>query len=416
MNKTRTLFCDCLREHLASGDLDTICTNGDIEPIAIACGWTVIPLWFRQDDQNPMKIGRGRYDLSSLAATAPVAEWTDNEDGSGQWSDDAAVIVAPVVPVANSTPKVSVLNQALSSSELVIPAKDADFIPWGHFDDVKTIIASRSFYPTFVTGLSGNGKTTMIMQACAKAKRECYRVNITSQTDEDDLLGGFRLVDGETVWYDGPVIQAMKNGSVLLLDEIDLGSAPLMCLQPVLEGKGIFLKKINTFVEPAEGFQVFATANTKGKGDETGTFAHTGILNEAFLDRFPVTMEQAYASAGTEKRILIKKMKTLGIDDKDFAGNLVKWADAIRKTFMDGGISEIITTRRLLSITQAFSIFNDKAKSISMAISRFDEETKNDFLKLYEKIDAEVIMSETDLPTESAPVNVDPDNPNNCPY
>ena len=406
MNKSRTLFLDVLREHIESGDLDANCTNGDIEPIALAQGWTVIPLWFRQDSENPMKVGRGRYDLSSIVngQSAPVERQT-------------RVAPAAPAPVSDSAPPASaILKQSLVSSESVIPAKDSDFVAWGHFDDVTTIIESGAFYPTFVTGLSGNGKTTMIMQACAKVNRECYRVNVTSQTDEDDLLGGFRLVNGETVWYDGPVIQAMKNGAVLLLDEIDLGASPLMCLQPVLEGKGIFLKKINQFVEPAPGFQVFATANTKGKGDDTGAFAHTGILNEAFLDRFPVTMEQAYASNGVEKRILLRKMKTLGVEDKDFAGNLVKWADAIRKTFMEGGISEIITTRRLLSITQAFSIFNDKAKAISMAISRFDEETKHDFLKLYEKIDAEVVLSETPDSPESAPVEVDPSNPNNCPY
>ena len=402
MNKSRNLFLDVLREHIESGDLDTNCTNADIEPIALAQGWTVIPLWFRQDSENPMKVGRGRYDLTCLASgnSAPV--------------ERTRVAPAAPAPVSDSAPQASaILKQSLVSSESVIPAKDSDFVAWGHFDDVTTIIKSGAFYPTFVTGLSGNGKTTMIMQACAKVNRECYRVNVTSQTDEDDLLGGFRLVNGETVWYDGPVIQAMKNGAVLLLDEIDLGASPLMCLQPVLEGKGIFLKKINQFVEPAPGFQVFATANTKGKGDDTGAFAHTGILNEAFLDRFPVTLEQAYAANGVEKRILLKKMKTLGVEDKEFAGNLVKWADAIRKTFMEGGISEIITTRRLLSITQAFSIFNDKAKAISMAISRFDEETKHDFLKLYEKIDAEVVLQET---PDSAPVEVDPSNPNNCPY
>lgn len=402
MNKSRTLFLDVLREHIAAGDLDVNCTNADIEPIALECGWTVIPLWFRQDDQNPLKVGRGRYDLSSLTG----------ENSASATPKSAPVATAPVS--TDPAPQASaILQQSLVSSESVIPSVDKDFVAWGHFDDVTTIIKSGSFYPTFVTGLSGNGKTTMIMQACAKVNRECYRVNVTSQTDEDDLLGGFRLVNGETVWYDGPVIQAMKNGAVLLLDEIDLGASPLMCLQPVLEGKGIFLKKINQFVEPAPGFQVFATANTKGKGDDTGAFAHTGILNEAFLDRFPVTLEQAYAANGVEKRIILRKMKTLGVEDKDFAGNLVKWADAIRKTFMEGGISEIITTRRLLSITQAFSIFNDKAKAIEMAISRFDEETKHDFLKLYEKIDAEVEISGD---SASAPVEIDPNNPNTCPY
>jgi MoxR-like ATPase len=402
MNKSRTLFCDVLRECVENGEIAVNCTNADIEPIAKDRGWSVIPLWFRDDNENPMKIGRGRYDLSSLA-----------EDHIPAKTVVSVKTTETAIPVADSTPQATAMNQSLVSSESVIPAKDADFVPWGHFDDVETVIRSGAFYPTFVTGLSGNGKTTMIMQVCAKLKRECYRVNITSQTDEDDLLGGFRLIDGETVWYDGPVIQAMKRGAILLLDEIDLGASPLMCLQPVLEGKGIFLKKINTFVEPAAGFQIFATANTKGKGDETGNFAYTGILNEAFLDRFPVTLEQSYASNGIEKRILLKKMKTLGVEDKVFAGNLVKWADAIRKTFMEGGISEIITTRRLLSITQAFSIFADKAKAISMAISRFDEETKHDFLKLYEKIDEEINLSET---TDSAPLEIDSKDPNNCPF
>ena len=405
MSKARDQFIAVLRESLESGDLSTDCRLADLVPIATDAGWSGVPLWFRSDDCE-FKVGRGRYDLSGLVA----------DDAPATKVKAAPKAKAAPAPVAAPAPKAdSILCQSLLSAESVIPAKNPDYVPWGHHNDVRTIINSRRFYPVFITGLSGNGKTTMIQQACAEAKRECYRVNITAQTDEDDLLGGFRLVNGETVWYDGPVIQAMKRGAVLLLDEIDLGSAPLMCLQPVLEGRGIFLKKINQFVEPAEGFVVFATANTKGKGDDTGAFAHTGILNEAFLDRFPVTLEQDYAGNAIEKKIITKKMKTLGCEDGDFAHNLVRWADAIRKTFLEGGVTEIITTRRLCSIVEAFSIFDDKRKAIEMAISRFDGDTKADFLRLYEKIDAEVGASDEN--TDSAPgPSLDPNDPSKCPF
>lgn len=404
MSKQRDEFLAVLTESIENGDLSTDCRNSEVADIAIEAGWSGVPLWFRSDD-SPYKVGRGRYDLSSLVGgSAPAPKATK---------------VAPKAksaPAAPAPAPAAILSQSLVSSESTIPAKDSDYIAWGHHADVRTIIKSGRFYPVFVTGLSGNGKTTMIQQACAEAKRECYRVNITSQTDEDDLLGGFRLVNGETVWYDGPVIQAMKRGAVLLLDEIDLGSSPLMCLQPVLEGRGIFLKKINQFIEPAPGFIVFATANTKGKGDDTGAFAHTGILNEAFLDRFPVTLEQDYAGRAIEKKIILKKMNTLGCEDADFAENLVRWADAIRKTFLEGGVNEIITTRRLRSIVEAFSIFADKRKAIEMAISRFDAETKADFLRLYEKIDADVASGGDSFATtnsgDSAPVA----DPNACPF
>ena len=401
MSKARDAFIGILTAAIESGDLATDCRNSEVADVAIEAGWSGVPLWFRSDD-SPYKVGRGRYDLSSLVGGAAPVKVTKAK---------AAPTPAPVKAMPAPA---AILAQSLVSSESVIPSKDPDYIKWGHHDDVKRIIESGRFYPVFVTGLSGNGKTTMIQQACAEAKRECYRVNITSQTDEDDLLGGFRLVNGETVWYDGPVIQAMKTGAVLLLDEIDLGSSPLMCLQPVLEGRGIFLKKINQFVEPAPGFQVFATANTKGKGDDTGSFAHTGILNEAFLDRFPVTIEQDYAGRAIEKRIIVKRMKTLGCEDATFAENLVKWADAIRKTFLEGGITEIITTRRLRSIVEAYSIFADKRKAIEMAISRFDGETKADFLRLYEKIDAEV--GENTENGDSAPVSDSNTDPNTCPF
>jgi MoxR-like ATPase len=382
MDKRRAAFVETLRTALANREIDPIITHTDLTAFAQEAGWSVVPLWFRADD-NPLKIGRGKYDLSSLATGATA--------GPAKVAKTAvAAPAAKTAPAPSASENSPVLTQSLVSQESTVPQRDPDFIEWGHYDDCKTIIASEKFYPVFVTGLSGNGKTTMIQQACAAAKRECYRINITAQTDEDDLLGGFRLINGETVWFDGPVIQAMKAGAILLLDEVDLGTAPLMCLQPVLEGRGIFLKKINQFVSPAAGFQVFATANTKGKGDDTGSFAHTGILNEAFLDRFPVTMDQPYPATTTEKKIVFKKMKTLACEDKGFCENLVKWAGAIRDTFLAGGASEIITTRRLLSIVQAFAIFGDKRKAIEMAISRFDGETKADFLKLYEKIDADV--------------------------
>tara|TARA_Y100000114_G_C11719628_1_gene307790 strand:+ start:306 stop:1220 length:915 start_codon:yes stop_codon:yes gene_type:complete len=265
----------------------------------------------------------------------------------------------------------------------LVPAKNKSFVPWGHFTDVNTILSSGMFYPIFITGLTGNGKTTMVEQICAKLKRECYRVNITRQTDEDDLLGGFRLINGETKFCYGPVVEAMRSGGVLLLDEIDLGGPNLMCLQSVLEGKGIFLKKVGEWITPAEGFTVVATANTKGKGSDSGNYAHTGIMNEAMLDRFPITLEQPYASRTTEKKILEKA----GCDDKDFGDHLTKWAEIVRKAFTEGAVDEIISTRRLVDIVKANNIFNNKEKAIAFCLARFDEDTKEAFMSLYGKVD-----------------------------
>ena len=269
----------------------------------------------------------------------------------------------------------------------LIPDKDDTFVKFGNFGDVKKIIQSRLFYPTFITGLSGNGKTFSVEQACSQLKRELIRVNITIETDEDDLIGGFRLVDGNTAWHNGPVIEALERGAILLLDEIDLASNKILCLQSILEGKGVFLKKIGKFVKPAEGFNVFATANTKGKGSDDGRFIGTNVLNEAFLERFPVTFEQAYPAPATEQKILEGIALDLGVEDRDFCKRLVDWADVIRKTFYDGGIEEIISTRRLVHIIRAYSIFNDKAKAIQVCVNRFDDETKQSFLELYDKID-----------------------------
>ena len=234
----------------------------------------------------------------------------------------------------------------------------------------------------------------MVEQACAKAKREYFRVNITVETDEDDLLGHYALINGNTVWQDGPVVKAMERGAVLLLDEIDLASSKIMCLQPVLEGKGVFLKKVNRFVKPSVGFTVFATANTKGKGSEDGRFIGTNILNEAFLERFPITMEQEYPSVAIERKILDKVFVSLDIESGDFSEKLVNWADIIRKTFYEGGIDEIIATRRLVHIANAFAIFNDRKKAIEMCINRFDDDTKTSFLDLYSKVDSEVVLGE----------------------
>jgi AAA domain (dynein-related subfamily)/CbbQ/NirQ/NorQ C-terminal len=279
-----------------------------------------------------------------------------------------------------------------ATEQNLIPDKDDTFVKFGNFNDIKKIISSNLFYPTFVTGLSGNGKTFSIEQACAQLKRELIRVNITIETDEDDLIGGFRLVNGETAWHNGPVIEALERGAILLLDEIDLASNKILCLQSVLEGKGVFLKKIGRFVKPSAGFNVFATANTKGKGSDDGRFIGTNVLNEAFLERFPVTFEQGYPAPATEQRILEGIALDLGVEDRDFCKRLVDWADIIRKTFYDGGIEEIISTRRLVHIIRAYSIFNDKAKSIQVCVNRFDDETKQSFLELYDKVDADFKM------------------------
>ena len=282
----------------------------------------------------------------------------------------------------------------------LIPQKDDTFVRFGNFGDLKKIIQSRLFYPTFITGLSGNGKTFSVEQACAQLGRELIRVNITIETDEDDLIGGFRLVNGETVWHNGPVIEALQRGAILLLDEIDLASNKILCLQSILEGNGVFLKKIGQFIRPSAGFNVIATANTKGKGSDDGRFIGTNVLNEAFLERFPVTFEQSYPSPSSEAKILSKIANGLGIDDDNFISRLVDWADIIRKTFYDGGIDEIISTRRLTHIIRAYSIFNDKAKAIQNCINRFDDETKQSFIELYDKVDAEFQMPSEEVATE----------------
>lgn len=310
---------------------------------------------------------------------------------------DLEIIKEPIVSPAVETEKVETekvetekveLKMATSTVMNLIPKKDPTYVTWGHFKDIKSIIESKIFYPIFITGLSGNGKTSMVREVCAKLKRDMVRVNITVETDEDDLLGGFRLVNGETVWQDGPLIVAMKTGALALIDEIDLASHKIMCLQPILEGQPIYLKKINQVVYPAEGFNVVATANTKGKGSADGRFMGTNILNEAFLDRFAATFYQEYPSTNAEAKILKKQFASKEMVEDDFVDKLVKWADVIRKAFKDGAVDEIVTTRRLIDIVKTYSIFNNKMKAITMCLERFDDETRDSFADLYTKVDA----------------------------
>ena len=338
---------------------DTV-TRSEINDL-VKSGKIKNPSWLKSDD---FKVGRGVYKL-------PIGDVADE-------------LVEPVDTPKSDTKAAYIVS---SLTDNVVPAKDKDFVNFGNFSDVKNVITSKKFYPVFITGLSGNGKTLAVTQACAVAKREMIRVNITIETDEDDLLGGYRLRDGQTVWQNGPVIEAMERGAVLLLDEIDLASNKIMCLQPILEGSGIFVKKINKFVKPADGFNVVATANTKGQGSEDGKFIGTNVLNEAFLERFPITFEQKYPSVKIEEKILIKTLEKNGKKDQSFCKKLVTWADVIRKTFFDGGVDEIISTRRLVHIVQAFTIFKDKLKAIEVCTNRFDEDTKNSFVELYQKVD-----------------------------
>jgi len=377
MNLTprKQLFVDTATEMF--GDAAVI-TNAQIKESA-AKAKIGFPSWFRKD----YSVGPNAYKLPS-ESDAPVAP-------------AAPVTAAPVNAEA------SVVNLVATNMEKqnLVPAKFEGFVSWGNFSLIEKVVKSGMFYPIFITGLSGNGKTLMVEQVCAKLKKELIRVNITIETDEDDLLGGFRLVNGETKFVPGPVIEAMERGCTLLLDECDLGSNKLLALQPVLEGKGVYLKKINKWVTPKEGFNVMATANTKGKGSDDGRFIGTNILNEAFLERFAVTMEQPYASVAVETKIVLGAMKKYGAEDTEFAKNLVTWADVIRKTFYDGGVDEVISTRRLDHIVKAFAIFGDKMQSIELCVARFDEDTKVSFLDLYTKIDAGIDVEAKDGDAEN---------------
>ncbi len=352
-----TMTTDQIVESLLQ-DYRSEITAADIRGFCASKGLNYQTVTRRLDEY---KVGRGKWNLEVTAETVEELEET--------FSAPAAV------------------------QRNLVPEKDANFVSFGNFNDVKKIIKSKMFYPTFITGLSGNGKTFSVEQACAQLNREIIRVNITIETDEDDLLGGFRLVDGNTSWHNGPVIEAMERGAVLLLDEIDLASNKILCLQSVLEGKGLFLKKIGKYIQPKDGFNVIATANTKGKGSDDGRFIGTNILNEAFLERFPITFEQAYPSVATETKLLKGYAKSVGVSDDDFCKRLCDWGDIIRKTFYDGGVDEVISTRRLVHIIRAYSIFGDKSKAINVCLNRFDDETRQAFLDLYDKIDADFVIS-----------------------
>ncbi len=359
-----------------SAGMSSPAKRSDLVKVANSLGMKYAPAWIVQNSECRTD-DRGWFTVPGL------------DKALVQWKaiDEPVAVEEPVAaaPVMNA-----IMGLTGGERESLVPTVMKDFVAWGHFKTIEQIISSGLFAPVFVTGMSGNGKTTMIEQVCAKAKRECFRVNITQETDEDDLIGGFRLVDGETVFSAGPIVEAMRNGAVLLLDEIDLGSSKIMCLQPVLEGKGVFIKKTGEWVSPAKGFTVVATANTKGKGDNDGRFIGTNVMNEAFLDRFDWTLEQEYATKATEKKILIKKMEKFGHVDADFADYLVKWAEITRKAFVEGAVDEIITTRRLENICKAFSIFKDRKKSVDLALARFDTDTQSAFISLYEKVDETV--------------------------
>jgi len=363
----------------------------EIDNICASMGGVTRPWWLINNAD--FRAGRGKFMIphegAPAVAAAPVAA-----SAPAAPAVPAPQMAATVTPIAAAAPESVVLAKASSMTDSAIPAKFGNYVPFGYFKDVEQIVSSRMFYPTFVTGLSGNGKTLMVEQACAKAKRELFRVNITIETDEDDLLGGFRLHNGETVWFDGPVVEAMRRGAVLLLDEVDLASNKIMCLQPVLEGKPILLKKINEIVEPAPGFTIVATANTKGKGSEDGRFIGTNILNEAFLERFPITMEQEYPSVAVERKIITKELVSAGRPDSEFADKLVNWADIIRKTFYEGGVDEIIATRRLVHIAKAYGIFGDRMKAVTYCLNRFDTETKESFMDLYTKVDENAVSAD----------------------
>ena len=397
MNNLKPKQLQFINALIAAGHDGPTVSRADLTTVANSLGSNYAPAWIVKDANRkagaslfsvPEIVGRGGHGIISDAEHDEVKKKIAAKTATRQ------SVTAPA-PVQGSSPKTvepsvaCALGLTGGESASLIPSKMNGYVPFGYCKDIEAIIRSGMFYPVFITGLSGNGKTTMVDQCCAKLKRQLFRVNITIETDEDDLLGGFRLINGETVWCDGPVVHAMKSGGVLLLDEMDLASHKIMCLQPVLEGKGVFLKKIGVWVRPAAGFTVFATANTKGKGSDDGRFVGTGVMNEAFLDRFPVCLEQEYPSTAQERKIVKKKMAILGYDEADFADHLVKWADVIRKAFYEGAVDEIITTRRLLNICEAFSIFNDKMRSVEMAIARFDDDTREAFRNLYTKVDAD---------------------------
>ena len=391
MTPKRVAFVQAAREIL--GESTNLVDRADIKTVEVKSGLSY-PQWLVKGDT--LKKERGLFHLPNERGEIGEVAFVRNTDDLKEAVSEAVVQMAPSA--------VGVMEE----QDSYVPEKFEGYVPWGNFNILKEVLKSRIFYPIFITGLSGNGKTLMVKELCARLKREYVRANITVETDEDDLIGGFRLLNGETVWHDGPVVTAMKRGALLLLDEIDLASNKIMCLQPVLEGSSIYLKKIGKWVHPVEGFNVLATANTKGQGSEDGRFIGTNVMNESFLERFPVTIEQTYPTNKIEEKILVNELAKRDKVENEFVGNLVKWADVIRKTFYEGGVDEIISTRRLVHIVNAFSIFDDKVKAISMCISRFDAETKESFLDLYTKVDAGVSVE--DIMAESKVDDSDEDD------
>ena len=367
LNRPQTALIEAINEKFG-----TTATKAQIVDLCEEKGFRKPSFIFNNKD---MRVGRGLYEVPMLLKFAPRVE---------------------EAPVANTSATLTAEFDGFK--ENLVPENDPLFVPFGNYKTVEKIIKSGMFYPVYVTGLSGNGKTFSVEQACAKTRREVIRVNFTLETDEDDLIGGFRLVAGETKFFKGPVIAAMEKGAVLLLDEIDLANpAKIMCLQSILEGKGYFIKKTGEFIKPADGFTVVATGNTKGKGSEDGRFIGTNVMNEAFLERFPITCEQDYPTPAIEKKILGKVFADLEVTDTEYCEKLVDWADIIRKTFYDGGVDEVISTRRLVHIAKAYSIFEDRMTAIDMCINRFDDDTKQSFRELYAKIDAGVLASDEEV-------------------
>tara|TARA_Y100001937_G_scaffold63287_1_gene86803 strand:- start:539 stop:1813 length:1275 start_codon:yes stop_codon:yes gene_type:complete len=386
-NDKKQAFIDaCMDKFDADSNGDHILTIHQLKEVASDFGMKYAPQWLVKNPAN--KVGRALFKLPALGEVTSVHA-SRLVQAAEQYEP-----TPKTEKIDNTETKTEAAYVVSSLTGNIVPEKDPNFVNFGDYTSVKSIIASKKFYPIFITGLSGNGKTLGVTQACAEKKREMIRVNITIETDEDDLLGGYRLRDGQTVWQNGPVIEAMERGAVLLLDEIDLASNKIMCLQPILEGNGVFVKKINKFVKPALGFTVVATANTKGKGSEDGQFIGTNVLNEAFLERFPITFEQKYPSVKIETKIISKMLETENAKDDDYASNLVNWADIIRKTYQEGGVDEIISTRRLVHIAKAYSIFKNKLKAVEVCTNRFDDDTKQSFIDLYTKIDSGVSVEE----------------------
>ena len=379
------------------GEFGPIVTRRQIETLASEKG---LPFPRFIIDNAAARAGRGVFDMSYFSKSQPQPQ-------SVQEPDLAPALAAQVVPMAALRQK-----KLETTVDNLVPRRDELYVPFGFFKDLKKVISSRIFYPTFITGLSGNGKTTMVEQVCADLGRECIRVNISIETDEDDLIGGNTLVDGNIVYREGPVLMAMRRGSILLIDECDRGSNKLMCLQAIMEGKPYLNKKTGEVVHPSSGFNIIATANTKGRGTEDGRFTGAQMIDEAFLERFAITVEQEFPDSKIEKKIVINKMKELGCLDEEFGDKLVTWAEIIRKTFQEGGVDELISTRRLLHIVKAFHMFRDRVKAIELCINRFDDDTKAAFKDLYSKVDAPAVNPDP-VP---APVQIEPTTTEEIPF